>query len=67
MSKTLSKTKKCAVCADLCFCLVCIAFLMSVAVAIVVATAPYFDLKGHTVMTYGQIQNVFVYMCNYWL
>ena len=28
--------------------------------SIVVATAPYFDLKGHSVTTYGQIQNVFV-------
>ena len=24
-------------------------------------------LKGHMVTTYGQMQNVFVYKCNYWL
>ena len=36
-------------------------FSVFVSVAIVVATAPYFDLKWHSVMTYWQIQNVFVY------
>ena len=29
-----------------------------VAVAVVLATALYFDLKGHSVMTNGKIQNV---------
>ena len=29
-----------------------------IAVAVVVATALYFDLKGCSVMTYGKIQNV---------
>ena len=29
-----------------------------IAVAVVVATALYFDQKGHSVMTYGKIQNV---------
>ena len=32
------------------------AFLMSIAIAVVVATALYFDLKGHSVITYGKIQ-----------
>ena len=37
----------------------CIAFLD---VFVVVATAPYFDLKGHMeVSWHGKIQNVFVY------
>lgn len=30
-----------------------------VGVAIAVATASYFDLKGHSAVTYGKIQNVF--------
>ena len=30
-------------------------FDVFIAVAVVVATALYFDLKGHSVMTYGKI------------
>ena len=33
-------------------------FNVFIAVAVVVATAFYFDLKGHSVMTYGKIQKV---------
>ena len=33
-------------------------FDVSIAVAVVVATALYFDVKGHSVMTYGKIQKV---------
>ena len=33
-------------------------FDVFIAVAVVVATAFYFDLKGHSVMTYGKIQKV---------
>ena len=33
-------------------------FDVFVAVAVVLATALYFDLKGHSVMTNGKIQNV---------
>ena len=47
-------TKRCAVCADF-------FFVFDVFVAVVVAAAPYFYQKGHSVMTYGKIQNVFVY------
>ena len=36
-------------------------FFVFTAVAIAVATASYFDLKGHSVMSCGKIQNVFVY------
>ena len=36
-------------------------FDVFIAVAIVVATAPYFDQKGHSVTTYGQIQNVLIF------
>ena len=33
-------------------------FDVFIAVAVVVAAALYFDLKGHSVMTYVKIQNV---------
>ena len=36
-------------------------FFVFTAVVIAVATASYFDLKGHSVMSCGKIQNVFVY------
>ena len=35
------------------------------AVAVVLATALYFDLKGHSVMTNGKIQNVNKLSCVY--
>ena len=36
-------------------------FFVFTAVAIAVATASYFDLKGHSVMSCGKIQHVFVH------
>ena len=36
-------------------------FDVFIAVAVVVATALYFDLKGHNVMTYGKSMYKFVY------
>ena len=57
-------SKKCAVCADLLFCLVNVFcfFDVFVAVAVVVATALYFDLKGRMQCHDTEKSNMYLYI-----